>query len=148
MKNCNALENQTRRRILPIACATALAAAFTVSLPQPAHADQVTPPPVPTNIQVAAGNKAFLEDHGIGTQNYICLPSDSGFAWTLFTPQATLFNDDDKQVTTHFKCRQFLFVAHHNRLKITLTRTANYAVLRWQPVMQLVRLQLSNEEAL
>jgi hypothetical protein len=22
--------------------------------------------------------------------------------WTLFTPEATLFSDDDKQVTTHF----------------------------------------------
>jgi len=43
MKNCNTPENQTTRRILPIACATALAVAFTVSLGQPAHA-QVTPP--------------------------------------------------------------------------------------------------------
>jgi hypothetical protein len=33
MKNCNALSNQATRRILPIACATALAVAFTVSLP-------------------------------------------------------------------------------------------------------------------
>ena len=40
MKNCNASENQTMRRILLIACATALAVAFTVSLPQPAHADR------------------------------------------------------------------------------------------------------------
>ena len=74
MKNCNAPENQTTRRILLIACATALAVAFTVSLPQPAHADRVTPPPVPANIQVPAGNKAFLEGHADGTQNYICVP--------------------------------------------------------------------------
>ena len=40
MKNYNALKNQTTRRILPIACATALAVAFTVSLSQPAHADR------------------------------------------------------------------------------------------------------------
>jgi hypothetical protein len=26
----------------------------------------------------------------------------SGFAWILFGPQATLFNDDDEQVITHF----------------------------------------------
>ena len=26
----------------------------------------------------------------------------SGFGWTFFGPQATLFNDDDKQVITHF----------------------------------------------
>ena len=102
MKNCNALSNQTMCRILLIACATALAVAFTVALPQRAHAADVKPPPVPSNIEVPAGNTAFLEGHGVGTQNYICLPSDSGFAWTLFTPQATLFSDDDEQVTTHF----------------------------------------------
>jgi hypothetical protein len=112
MKNCNAPENQTTRRILLIACATALAVAFTVSLPQLADADRVTPPPVPANIQVPAGNKAFLEGHADGTQNYICVPCPnpttsmcpdvSGFAWILFTPQATLFKDNDKQVITHF----------------------------------------------
>jgi hypothetical protein len=80
MKNCNAPENQTTRHVLLIACATALAVAFTVSLPQPAHADHVTLPPVPPNIQVPAGNKAFLEAHAVGTQDYICLPSGSGFA--------------------------------------------------------------------
>jgi hypothetical protein len=102
MKNCNALENQTTRRILLIACVIALAVAFTVSLPQPAHAAHVTPPPVPANIQVPAGNKAFLVGHGVGTQNYVCLPSGTGVKFILFTPQATLFNDYDKQVTTHY----------------------------------------------
>ena len=105
MKNCNALENQTTRRILPVACATALAMAFTVSLSQLAHAGQVTPPPVPANIQVPAGNKAFLEGHGVGTQNYVCAPSvsaNSGVAYAPFTPEATLFNDDGDQLTTHF----------------------------------------------
>jgi hypothetical protein len=97
MKNCHALQNQTTRCILLIACAAALAVAFTVSLPQPAHAD-----PVPDNIQVPAGNTVFLEGHAVGTQNYICLPSSSGFAWTFFGPQATLFDDDDEQVITHF----------------------------------------------
>jgi hypothetical protein len=96
MKNGNAPENQTTRRILLIACATALVA-FTVSLPQPAHAD-----PVPNNIRVPAGNAAFLLGHATGTQNYICLPSGSGFAWTFFGPQATLFDDIDEQVITHF----------------------------------------------
>ena len=86
MKNCNAPKHQTTRRILLITCATALAVAFTVSLPQPAHAAHVTPPPVPANIEVEAGNRAFLVGHAVGTQNYICLFSGSGFAWTLFTP--------------------------------------------------------------
>ena len=60
------------------------------------------------------GNRAFLEGHGFGTQNYICLPCPnpttpaskcpdaSGFAWLLFTPEATLFNDQGKQLTSHF----------------------------------------------
>jgi Protein of unknown function (DUF3455) len=102
MKNYNAPKNQTTRRSLLSACATALAVAFTVSLPQPAHADDVTPPPVPANIEVPAGNTAFLEGHGVGTQNYICLPSGTGVKFILFTPQATLFNDLDEQVTTHY----------------------------------------------
>jgi hypothetical protein len=83
MKSWNTPENQTTRRIPVIACATA-AVAFTVSLPQPAHADDpVTLPPVPSNIQVPAGNEAFLEGYAVGTQNYICLPSGAGFAWAF-----------------------------------------------------------------
>jgi hypothetical protein len=101
-------------RLRLMVCLATLAVAFTVSLPQPARAADVTPPPVPDNIQVPEGNTAFLEGHGVGTQNYICLPCPnattpeamcpdaSGFAWILFTPEATLFNDHDKQVTTHF----------------------------------------------
>ena len=105
MKNYNTPENQTTRRTLLIAYATALTVAFTASLPQPSHADHdddVTPPPVPSTLQVPAGNEAFLKGFAVGTQNYICLPSGSGFAWTFFGPQATLFDDDDKQVITHF----------------------------------------------
>jgi hypothetical protein len=85
-------------RLRLMVCLAALAAAFTVSRPQPAHADHVTPPPVPSNIQVPDGNKPFLEGHALGTQDYICLPS----GWTFFGPQATLFNDHDKQIITHF----------------------------------------------
>jgi hypothetical protein len=77
MTNCNALGNHTRRSVLPIACAAAVAVAFTILVPDPAHAGQVTVPPVPTNIQVLAGNHAFLEGHGVGTQNYVCVPSAS-----------------------------------------------------------------------
>ena len=102
MKKCNAPKNQTTRRILLTACATALAVAFTVSLPQPAHAEKVTPPPVPADLEVEPGFKAFLEGHAVGTQNYVCQPSGAGFAFVLFTPQATLFNDADHQIITHF----------------------------------------------
>ena len=62
----------------------------------------VTPPPVPDDIKVPAGNKAYLVGHAVGTQNYVCLPSGSGFAFVLFTPQATLFDDQGKQIITHY----------------------------------------------
>ena len=45
----------------------------------------------------------------MGTQNYICKPSSTGFSWTLFGPQATLFvtfklfgNEIQQQIATHF----------------------------------------------
>jgi hypothetical protein len=79
-------------------CLAALAVAFTVSQSPPAHAGEAAPPPVPPNIQVPAGNTAFLEGDAIGTQDYICLPS----GWTFFGPQATLSNERDKQIITHF----------------------------------------------
>jgi hypothetical protein len=91
-----------KNRILPFACSTALAVAFTVTLPGPAHAERVTPPPVPDGLEVPAGNRAYLVGHAVGSQNYVCLPSASGFAWTLFTPQATLFSHRGRQLTTHF----------------------------------------------
>src|SRR5262245_49444511 len=68
-------------------------------------ADRITPPAVPGNLQVGDNAKAFLMGDAYGTQNYVCLPSSTsptGFAWTLFGPQATLFNDDDEQIITHF----------------------------------------------
>jgi Protein of unknown function (DUF3455) len=104
MKNGIIQTDQTTRRILLIVWVAALAVAFMVSPPQPVYADEdLVPPPLPPDLQpVPSGNKVFLKGHAIGTQNYICLPSDSGFAWTFFGPQATLFNDDDKQLITHF----------------------------------------------
>ena len=80
-----------------------LAVGFVVSLPQPAHADHVIkPPPVPTDIQVEAGNEVFLVGHAVGTQNYVCKPVGAGFKFILFTPEATLFKNSDKQIITHF----------------------------------------------
>ena len=104
MKNCSVLKNRPKLRSLLSACAIGLSVAFT----EPAHADPVTPPSVPGNIEVPEGNTAFLEGHGVGTQNYVCLPCTmsatcpSGFAFSLFTPEATLFKDNGKQITTHF----------------------------------------------
>src|SRR5436190_5264045 len=58
--------------------------------------------PVPVNLQVSEDYRAFLTGAAQGTQNYVCLPSGASYAWTLFGPQATLFNDDDDQIITHF----------------------------------------------
>jgi hypothetical protein len=103
LKNWNRLSNGGTRHILRAACATALGAAFAVSLP--AHSENVTPPGVPPEIQVDAGNHAFLVGHARGTQNYMCAPSAgsaTGVAYVLFTPEATLYNDDGDQRITHF----------------------------------------------
>ena len=54
-------------------------------------ADQFAPPPVPFGLDVPAGNRLFLKSEAKGTQNYVCLPSGTGVAFKLFTPQATLF---------------------------------------------------------
>jgi hypothetical protein len=95
MKNDRPQATQTTRRLT-------LMVAFTVALLQPIAAADIAPPPVPPNLEVPAGNEAFLEGHAIGTQNYICLPSEAGVAWTLVGPQATLFNRWDRQLITHF----------------------------------------------
>src|SRR5690348_11948891 len=85
-----------------VARAAVVALTCLASRPQLAHAEHVVPPAVPANIRVRPGNRPFLVGHGVGTQNYICLPSGTGFKFTLFMPQATLFNDQDKQIITHY----------------------------------------------
>jgi hypothetical protein len=97
-------DKQTMSRILLILIASAmtLALAVTVALWQPARAADRTTPRVPDNIQVPEGNELFLVGHAVGTQNYICLPSETGVKFVLFTPQATLFNDVQEEVITHY----------------------------------------------
>jgi len=73
-----------------------------------AHAEPVASPSVPPNIRIPAGNKAFLVGHALGTQNYSFLlagvdaAGNPRFAWTLFTPQATLHAQNLKEITTHY----------------------------------------------
>ena len=66
-------------------------------LPPGLHAQ----PAVPANLQVPAGHSLFLQGSATGTQNYICLPTASGFGWAFFGPQATLFQFNT-QIITHF----------------------------------------------
>jgi hypothetical protein len=102
MKKYSLPGNQSTRRFLLTAFAAALAVVFLVGLTRPALADLANPPRVPKNLKVPEGNELFLAGHAVGSQNYICLPSGSGFAYTLFTPQATLFDVDNEQIITHF----------------------------------------------
>ena len=103
MTQCNT-NGRWVTRMPRFACITTLAIAFTVTLAHAASAQTVTPPPVPDTIAVPEGNVAFLLGRGVGTQNYVCQPADTlgRVAWTLFTPQATLFSDEKDQLTTHF----------------------------------------------
>jgi Protein of unknown function (DUF3455) len=87
----------------------AMTLASSVGIGRAATMDDVKAPSVPPDIQVPEGNTAFLVGHAAGTQNYVCLPSGSGFSWTFFSPQATLFQnvrwlprDVRQQIITHF----------------------------------------------
>jgi Protein of unknown function (DUF3455) len=83
-----------------------------VALAQPGAGNPFAPPPVPVNLEVPAGNTLFLKGEAKGTQNYVCLPSaqsQTGLAFKLFTPQATLFlplnftgNEFTHEIITHF----------------------------------------------
>lgn len=66
-------------------------------------------PSLPSDLQVPAGNVAYLKAFAEGTQNYVCLPSAGGLAWKFQGPQATLFvtlrwinGDIRQQITTHY----------------------------------------------
>jgi Protein of unknown function (DUF3455) len=89
-------------RILAVASIAALGLAFALALPHAAYADDIAAPIVPDKLQVLAPNQVFLVGHAVGTQNYVCVSSAAGVDWSLFTPQATLFNDSAQQVITHF----------------------------------------------
>jgi hypothetical protein len=91
-----------RVRTAGIVLAGVAALAFMLPAAVPAYADAITPPPVPGNIQVPAGNKLFLVGYAVGTQNYICVPSGTGVRFALFTPQATLFDEQGEQLITHY----------------------------------------------
>lgn len=99
----NTIKQQITRAIARIGCITVFGMAFTFALPSTARA-QIVVPPVPPGLEIPAGNVAFLLGHGVGTQNYECQPAASlgQVAWSLFTPQATLFDDQGEQIITHF----------------------------------------------
>lgn len=101
MKKLNEVTTLLKRFVLGFVYATAVAVVSLTTMFQPARADALTPPAVPANIQVPAGNKLFFVGQAVGTQNYVCLPADGGVKFILFTPQATLFKEGE-EVTTHY----------------------------------------------
>jgi uncharacterized protein DUF3455 len=77
--------------------------AFTVSMAQSPRATITTPPVPPgSGLGIDPGFKPFLLGHGVGTQNYVCKSSGGVIKYVLFTPEATLFDDDFRQLITHF----------------------------------------------
>lgn len=91
-----------RRTTLILSLATVLFVPVAIELAHAAGSDDVIAPQVPSDLQPPAGQLPFLIGHASGTQNYSCLPSGAGYAWTLFGPQATLFDGGDEQIVTHF----------------------------------------------
>lgn len=73
-----------------------------------ATAQKLISPDVPALITPPPGNSVFLLGHAlIGTQGYVCLPTNNGASWTVngSRPEATLFVNilgQDIEVVSHF----------------------------------------------
>jgi hypothetical protein len=93
------VERTIRTALLAVVGATV---GTSLTLAAEARHGPVRPPHVPANLGVEPGNEAFLVGHARGTQNYVCLPSGAGFGWSLFTPEATLFDDDRHPIVEHY----------------------------------------------
>lgn len=93
------MKQSTRLPRLLIAGAATIGLSVAVLTPRLALADPVVPPTVPANLQVPAGNMAYLVGHATGTQNYACTAAGT---WSFVGPQATLYGDNGHQIATHF----------------------------------------------
>lgn len=112
MKNSQTDTKKSATGALLIAGIAALAVVLASTLPHAAQievqsrlfdAGNIPVPPLPPDLDpVPPPHEVVFVGHAIGTQNYVCLPSGAGVAWTLFTPQATLFRKNGQQLTTHF----------------------------------------------
>lgn len=102
MKHFHAHTPQTTSRRRWTTSVAAVAGASLALLSSGLSAHEISPPPVPTVLEVPAGHRPFLLGHATGTQNYMCLPKGLDFAWAPVGPQATLFDNNGKQITTHF----------------------------------------------
>jgi hypothetical protein len=81
---------------------TVLMTALAMASPAAAAPVDIPRPNVPANLEVPLGYTPFLVAHAGGTQNYVCVATAGGVAWSFFGPQATLFNHAQAQVMTHY----------------------------------------------
>ena len=84
-----------------MALATLIASGLIGAAPA-AWAGAGTTQEVPETLKVEEGHAPFLVGHAVGTQNYVCLPSEDGVKFKLFTPQATVFDGDGVEMGTHY----------------------------------------------
>jgi hypothetical protein len=79
-----------------------LAAAAALPLAGAAQA-KPSPPDVPQQIRVPAGNKLFLKRHAEGVQIYTCNSTAGGYVWGPgSTPRADLYNSHGKHRGIHY----------------------------------------------
>jgi Protein of unknown function (DUF3455) len=95
------LNQSPTHRIAGLSAMVAIALMSTTAVPQVAQA-QSNPTALPAELRVPAGNRLVLKSPAVGTQNYICLPTSTGFAWTFTGPQATLLDNQGRQIATHY----------------------------------------------
>jgi hypothetical protein len=97
------MTRKTRRSIAAIAAAIGLPFSMASG---PSLAAQAARPDVPATLEPPAGFVLFFAAHAVGTQNYVCLPSGTAYAWRFIAPQATLSavvkGAGPQQVMTHF----------------------------------------------
>lgn len=78
----------------------------TLAVPQIARAERarpIVPPPMPAKLELSPDEFVpFMAAHAVGTQGYVCVAVGTTYKWVPFGPQATLFDDEDGQVLTHF----------------------------------------------
>lgn len=89
-----------------VAPAAALTLAASPAAAQAQLSARVRAPQVPVNLEVPDGHEVYEKGHAVGTQNYICLLTATGMAWTFLAPEATLFDSfkgrQGQQTMTHF----------------------------------------------
>ncbi|MGH9278873.1 MAG: DUF3455 domain-containing protein [Acidimicrobiales bacterium] len=88
-----------RTRMFSTATALAVMALLVIAAPVGAA---LTPPVVPASIAVPPGNVLYLVGHAKGYQVYRCQGTNGSTGWVLAYPFATLYNDANQAVATHY----------------------------------------------